>query len=142
MTEQITSQVVQLLVQVVVLVFVVLGSIVLHKAQGYLAKLKQGKQTSIVADLAYNVANLAEAQLKGGMGADKLNYAVQKLSTILASKKINVTADELHAAIETAVAHLPKTFVAEAAPVVEAQPIANVVTQVTAEAPAAPEAQK
>lgn len=141
--EQITNQVVQLLVQLIVLVVGVLGSIVLHKAQSYLSKLKQSKQTSLVADLAYNVANLAEAQLKGGMGADKLNFAVQKLSDILASKKINVTADELHAAIETAVAHLPKTIEAEVSPVVEAQPFsANVITQLTNEAPVSPEAQK
>lgn len=146
--QQITAQVVQLLVQVIVLVVGVLGSVALHKAQSYLSKLKQGSQTSLVANLAYNVVNLAEAQLKDGKGADKFDFALSKLSEILASKKINVTESELQAAIETAVAHLPQPIQAEVAPFIEAKPVsaptlvANGVTQVSVEAPASQPAQQ
>lgn len=130
MLQQVVSQSLPLLVQVIVLVVGVLGSVALHKAQGYLGKLKQSSQTSLISELAFNVVNLAEAQLKDGMGADKFDFALNKLSEILASKKIDVSESELHAAIETAVTHLPKEFHSFLTPVLEqpsTTPVANVV---------------
>lgn len=143
MVQQLISQALPLLVQVIVLVVGVLGSVALHKAQSYLSKLKQGSQTSLIANLAYSVVNLTEAQMKDGKGADKFDFALSKLSEILASKKINVTEAELQASIETAVAHLPQPIQAEVAPVIETKPeaaptlVANGVTQVSVEATAA-----
>ncbi len=143
--EQVTNQVVQLLVQVVVLVGGVFASVALHKGQAYLAKLGESKKTALISDLAYNVANLAEAQLSGKAGSVKLSYALQELSKILGTKGIQVSDAELHAAIETAVAHLPQDvqpLVAPAVAPVAPAPVASGQVTITAvpaqDAPVAP----
>jgi LL-H family phage holin len=96
----------KIVTEVVIVVLGYFGSLVLHKAQGYLNSLKSKNHLTVATTVTEQVVKWAEAQLSGSNGKEKRDFAVKKALEILAAKGINVDESSVIAGIEDGVSKL------------------------------------
>lgn len=105
--DHLVNSLVEVGVQVIVMVFGTLLSIVAGKAVSVLNNIKKKDETGIVDAVTDAVVKYAEAELTGVKGAEKREFAIEKAVEILHSKGLKkVTKAEIIAGIEAGVRKL------------------------------------
>src|SRR6185437_3067925 len=95
-----TDEVTKIVTEVIVVLLGAFGSLLLAKGKHYLNGLKEKDKLGIIDKVTDAVVKYAEAELTGAKGTEKRDFAVKKAVSILASKGINVSEDEVIAGIE------------------------------------------
>jgi LL-H family phage holin len=106
--EQLLSSVTEFAVELLVIIVGTLLSVTLHKVKVYLNTLKKKDELGIIDLITDAATEYAEAELKGKKGIEKRDFAIEKALTILNSKGIKLSEEEVIAGIENAVRKLNK----------------------------------
>lgn len=104
--EQVVDLVTKVSAEVIVILLGVALTFISKKAHSVLDTIKKKDQLGIIDSITDQAVDLAEAELKGVKGEEKLNYAIEKAVEILASKGITVSPVEIRAGIENGVKKL------------------------------------
>lgn len=106
--EEIINEVTGLAVEIITVVIGMLGIMLLSKVKSYVEVLKRKDETGIVDVITDRAVEYAEAELTGGSGSQKRNFAVARAVEILEAKGIHVHEEEVIAGIENGVTKLQK----------------------------------
>lgn len=110
MMEEIVTVVTGLAVEVITVIIGMLGIMLLSKIRSYVEVLKRKDETGLVDIITDRAVEYAEAELTGGSGTQKRNFAVARAIEILESKGIFVHEEEVIAGIENGVTKLHKHY--------------------------------
>lgn len=106
--EQLTNFVTEAGIEVVTIIVGALLSSLAVKLHSVLNQVKKKDQLGIIDVITDRVVEYTEAELRGSLGQQKRDFAVDKAIEILATKGIKVSREEVIAGIENGVNKLNK----------------------------------
>jgi hypothetical protein len=92
--------------EIVILVVGYVATKALSEVKKHFSKLREKDELGIIDAITDRAVEYAEAELRGSRGIEKRNFAVDKAVSMLGTRGINISRDEVIAGIENGVTKL------------------------------------